>query len=402
MQVIPGTWKSSKKSMKQDWILYYRYYNPLIRNDKGKIKAKLVRIKRMNSFTDWDTRIAATEELMEVELSMLHAGYDPWKREIRQINDISVATPLSQALQFALEKMEVVERVRDEARNILKYVQEALILLRIDIIPVSEVEASHMAALMVYLRENMPHIIEILQARGTKIKASEMFTPAKYNRYRANLQMLFKVLKKRFHVIKTNPIEDVEKMKKVRKLRQVLTQEERNKVKDHLYTYHRDLWRFMHIFHQSGSRETELLLVKGRDVNLLNQTFKRTVSKRKEGPTEVETAITNSSLPFWKEALENCLPNQYMFSKNLKPGDRPINPNQINKYWRKYVKIPLGIEADIYSLKHSFTTELRAILTAKEVAEHNAHQNTEMVETVYDVEALSREQKKIKSVNISF
>lgn len=401
LSILPSNWKTSKKSIEKEWQIQYRFYDPSIRDKDGKIKPKHVRIKRMNSYADWEARKEATLLLLEQEWDMLkRLGYNPYTKTTSTSGMFTECSPFLPSLYMALDKMEVIKRVKDETAGYLKYMAVSISSLYLDTMPIQEVEPKHIVSILQWTKDNVQGIYEHLLGKGEKLQPPKEFTPAKYNRYRKALQMLFKVLESDLHLIKTNPVAKIKRIKQTKLIRKTLSTAEQKTVMDHLYTYYRDFYLFCQVFYSSGARETEILSVKYEDIDLQSQTYKCIVRKRQEGPVQIERVITDGALPFWKEIMDKCEPGMYLFSYEFKPGYNKQNANQVNKWWRKIVKQGLDIDVDFYKFKHLFTTRARAILTAKEIAEQHGHTDSSMVEEIYDTEALIREQKKIRKLPI--
>jgi integrase len=141
--------------------------------------------------------------------------------------------------------------------------------------------------------------------------------------------------------------------------------------------------------------------LKVKDVDLKNQVYKCDIRKGKQH-REVLRTIKTIALPLWEEVLEEAKPDDYVFSKGLKPGPIQIRADQITKRWYKYVKKPLGIEATFYSLKHSHTSEIVDLLSEEDAAKLNGHVNTDMVSKVYDVKKKDRQHQRLKSAGNRF
>lgn len=370
----------NKKSLSRDWYVQYYFKDPAFKEKYKQGKLCIIKggVNRIKTLAE---REYVIQLALSTERQKLLAGYNPITKK-KAAADVCSAleptTPIGEALTWALEKLEVVRGTKEQATIVLRYVLPELGNLRMEYLPVCEAEPRHIKLLLDSLSKGK-------------------FSPQKYNRYRANLMMLFKVLKKNF-IIKLNPATDIEKKAVTQKLRQTLSAEERQKVNALLKKENPGFHRFMHIFFHSGCRETELMQVKGKDVDLRMQKFRCVVRKRKNGPVEVEKTIKDIALPYWKEALETCGVEDYVFSKGLQPGPIAINPKQISRRWRLWIK-KTGIDADFYSLKHLHTTETVDILGEKEAAKHNAHTNTAMVVKVYDIGRKERVHNNIKTMN---
>lgn len=75
--------------------------------------------------------------------------------------------------------------------------------------------------------------------------------------------------------------------------------------------------------------------------------------------------------------------------------------------WRRHVKVKLGINVDLYSLKHLNTTELMDRLDkdynpAKDVQKLTGHTSETMIAKVYDMNFKGRKDDKIKKAGRGF
>ncbi|RYE32379.1 MAG: hypothetical protein EOP48_31075, partial [Sphingobacteriales bacterium] len=351
-KVSPSNWESPKASLKKNWYIYYRFYDP---SEKEKYpKGKLRIIKGMNEAKTVGERQEIVRALIHLELGELKTmGFNPiLERHITpldQLHSINPDTPLLQALQGALTKASFNERTYADIKSVLKYVEKAALLLRLDYLPVKEIRPSH--------------LLLLLEQCG---KIKERWSANTYNAYLKYLSILFGQLLQH-QAVEFNPARDLKKKKNVRKLREILSPEECQQIDDFTKEYDEALWRFIHIFFHSGSRNTEILRVQGEHVNLKKQKVKYLVLKGQQHEW-VERTIKDIALPFWQSALENCGPKDYVFSVGLKPGKKPIRPEQITRRWRTHIKKKLGIECDFYSLKHLNTDQTAAALDLKTAA----------------------------------
>ncbi len=166
----------------------------------------------------------------------------------------------------------------------------------------------------------------------------------------------------------------------------------------------------MQIFFHSGAWRTELLKVKGKDVDLEKQQIKVTVIKG-SSRREVFKTLKDLALPFWKEALTRCHKEDYVFSQGLKPGAVMIDPKQITRRWKTHIKDMkgkdgkpiggLGITADFYSLKHLHSDQVASLLTLEEAGRHNNHTSTSTT-LIYAVNEMERQADRVKKLGNEF
>lgn len=405
--VTPDNWKTTKASIRKDWRIHYRFYDPKITDPKtGKVKPKQVTIQSMNKYTDLKQRQAATQFLIDDTVHMLtREDYNPVKKEVATptlVITIPRDTPFDKALEMALEKLQGAESTKRDARCVLNYVVPAIQYFRMDLMQIVDVESYHIVGLLDGMQKEWKVINKLGENPSKKVNKPGPFTDAKYNRYRANLQMLFKVLKK-FGAVKHNPItgEDVEERKVVKQPRQVLTREERKRVKAHLLQVNPVFGRFCEIFFHSSGRRTELLGMQVKDVDLVNQTY-RSLVKKGGLYKYVDRTIKNIAVPLWKEQIKGAFQDDFVFSKGLVPGATQIREDQIDKRWRRWVKVPLGISADFYTLKHGNLSEIVDTLGDEAAAQQAGHTSTAMVVSFYDHGRKQREHERLKRANNAF
>lgn len=385
LKVSPANWESAKASLKKNWYIYYRFYDP---TQKGRYpKGKLRIIKGMNEAKTLDDRRAITKALMELELSELKKmGFNPiLERHITPFDrsqTIVPETPFVEALKLAFAKAGYQTRTREDLKSVLKYVEQASFQLQLDLVSISEIRPSH--------------ILLLLDQLG---KIKERWTANTFNAYTRYLSLLFSQLLQH-QAVEFNPVSGVKKKKTIKKLRAVLTPEECVLIDEFTRRYDENLWRFVHIFFHSGSRTSEILKVQGEHVDLKRQRVKYLVLKG-QSYQWVERTIKDIALPFWRKAMEDCTAKDYVFSKGLRPGANPIRVDQINRRWKRHIKDKLGITCDFYSLKHLNTDQTAALLDLKTASVHNSHKSTGTT-LLYAVGEKERVHQKVKEVSNSF
>lgn len=397
LKVHPRNWDKSGACPKKPWYIYYRFYDPLAR-DKYR-KGKLVFVKGMNTFKTLTERREVTASLIQDELHRLKAlefnpitGYEKDPEAIESTDYIvDPNAPLLEALTTVLSRLKLTEGSIKDMRSVLKYFSQAATQLRLANMPIKSVRRRHVRVILDQVGKN----------KGDK------WTANNFNFYRSYLMMLFAELVN-YDVVETNPVKEIKKAKVVQRIRPVLTEEQRVAIDAYLRKENYVFWRFMQIFFHSGSRETEILNVQGKDVDLERQ---EVIYLVKKGPTqrEVKRVIKNISLPLWREAMEGCGREDYVFSRGLRPGKSSIRPEQITRRWRKWVKQAKGPDgkplfgevADFYSLKHLNTTEVAGEVGEILAAKHNSH-TVEVLKRHYDVYGKDRETELLKSLRNKF
>lgn len=383
--VNPANWKrAGSSSLDKPWRITYRFYDTQYKNTK--LWGRLISIKGMNHLKTIEERREATRELLDNELYMLKVdGYNPitktFNGQTLEIDSgINPSTPFIEALKIAITKLEIAKKTREDLARSMDYFIESIEQLRYHQLQIGDVRRSHIRAVL----DNQARVND--------------YSNDRYNKVRAYSVMVFKELMGQ-DAIDYNFVTGIPKRKTVKKIREVLTEEELIKVKAHLKENYYTFYRYMEIFFHSGARSSELMSIKKRDVSLRSQTFKITVKKGRSYAEELR-AINNNALPFWEELLTGAKDADFLFSKNLEPGPDKIDEWQISTRWRKHVKKKLGIEADFYSLKHLHTTKLIEAYGAQLGASVNGHKSTKMNEEHYDILRKQRLLEQAKNIDL--
>jgi integrase len=380
LSVYPKNWQTNGASTKLPWYIHYRFYDP------SNEKPMQVFVRGMNLYSLRSERQHATALLLKEETNMLlNQGYNPITKTfyVPAEGEIQPRTPFIKALWLAYEKIHGVKGTLIDIKCVITGSEKAARILGISSMPICDVSRKHIKL--------------ILEQCG---KTNPRFSAHRYNKYRYYLIRLFKELIE-LEAATYNAPREISKQKITEKIRETLTEKQRQDVSDYLWKYNRPFWKFMQIFFHSGGRETELIQLQGRDVNLQTQKYKCLIKKGKHY-REVYRTIKDIALPYWTEQMENCGENDYLFGRDLMPGPRAIRPDQIGRRWNHYVKKPLGITADFYSLKHLNTDETVDALGMVDAAVQNAHLGTTMVAKVYAINEKERQHMRLKQVNNKF
>ena len=382
ISVSPNNWQTSKADVNSVWYISYRFYDDTLK------KSKKVIIKGMNNYKTLSEKRDAVKILIEDELDLIqNKGYNRISNRFlfdqNNYDTINPSTPFIEALELALKSITIESATRKDIDNVLKYIKTAIEHLQFDRLFIKDIRKKH---------------IKILLEECKKLKS--YWSESLFNNYRKYLQILFNEIAE-FDAIEFNPINGIKKKKVLKKIRTVLTLDEREKINSSLKNNHYNFWRFMQIFFHSGARIKELIRLKIEDVDLVNQKFKVVIYKGNNRRETLKT-IKNIALPFWKEIVADNPDSYFVFSKDLAPGENMIRADQITKRWYRLVKKKLNINADFYSLKHLNTTEMLYDLPISDVANFNSHTSTKMIENIYDVRFIDRVHNRIKNIENKF
>lgn len=378
LKVSPADWLTNPSSVNRPWQIWYRY------------RGTLVKIQGMNREKKYSERVKCTIELIKAEENRLHHhGYNPiTKTYLRQpkaateVNPFLSESRFTDALWLAADHLDVERSTKICVKSCLKYIAQSAKTIGIESFPIGQIRRSHIKVLMNHCAEQ------------------RKLSPRSWNAYRAYLMMLFEQLDE-LELVDHNPVSQLKKKRETIQVRQTLTNEERERVKSHLKQTYPDFYRFVQIFFHSGSRRTELLSLKVKDVDLLKGQYTTLVKK---GPNKrhVIRVIKNIARAFWEELLQGANSDQYVFSEGLIPGPNKIREEQVTRRWKRLVKDKLGITADLYSLKHLNTDETASILDINAAAAHNSHTTPQITAKHYAFGEEARVRTKLKNVNNPF
>jgi hypothetical protein len=238
LKVNPKNWESSRASVRKNWFIYYRFYDPtrLAEYPKGKLRI----VKGMNEFSELSERQEAVRELMEVELKELTLlGFNPITAKhlapAVTRNVINPDTPFLQALQLAFEKGGYNSRTKTDIRSVLNYVGQAAVQLQLDHIAIREIKPSN--------------VLQILEQCG---QIKKYWSNNSYNVYIKYLSILFANILQ-YGAIEFNPARGLRKKKTIKTQRAILTPEECRRIHEFTKRFDERLRRFIHIFFHSGS-----------------------------------------------------------------------------------------------------------------------------------------------------
>lgn len=383
--VYPEDWETKNASVERDWYFNFRFYD-----SQG--RCKQVSVRRMNHKKTREARQIVTRHLIDKMLiRLVEQGYNPILGVYHppvESEEITPYTPFIKAIDKAQGKIKGSSSLKDSIKSMINIVSAAARELKYDGIPVGQIQVKH--------------IYQTLE----RCQTNRDLSPVSYNHYRAYLMMLFKKLLP-LGAVNADPVSPIEKQVAVKKLRRILTAEEKKIVHETLQpAKHHNFRRYLNIFYHSGSRTSELFRMQVKDVHLDTQYFKVTIIKGKQR-REVLKPIKNIAVKYWKEAIENGNRDDYIFSRGLKPGVKPLRPDRIPKIWDKLFsktnkdgkKIRV-VQATFYAIKHEHAQEVERMLGKKAAQSHMDH-TTEATTQIYLGE-VKPEYKELKEMQNEF
>lgn len=412
IKVTPSNWdveeaseKTIKSLIKKKWKIYYRYYDPAF---KGTDKwGYMEQIRNMNDIKDLAQRQAMTRTLMADEKEKVdEQGYNPITGEYNagdlpeeggeKVEEITPSTPFIDALWKASKMLKCGQMIGD-IKCIIRGMDEAA-GKQFDKTyhrPYKALKVSQVTR---------KHIIYMFQQRK---KDHPEFSSYRQNKYRTGLMMLYKVLVT-VEAVDSNIIKDIAvNTDYAHAERELLTDAEQIIIDTNLKTMDYQFWRYMRIFHRSGSRSSEMAqLVRnggkntGR-INLEKQEFTVLVRKGKKWVWQIRP-IPDDVLHLWVEAWEETNPGEYLFGAGLKPGPKRMGIKAPSDKWKKLVKTRLGINKDFYGLKALNMDQIDEKKGIELAASAAGHTDTKMAKKHYLPGHAKRQREELKKITVPF
>lgn len=405
--VTPSNWNTAKASIKKNWKITYRYYDPAFKNDP-ELWGKQFPVRGMNRFKSLEQRQDATRTLLEGLLDQLdNRLFNPITGKYPELSDediqeISPSTLFIPALRSAKDLLTAgVDMMKDVGYCINALERAASKLYDnsfqkpYSALKISQVSRKHLVYILVQCAKDNPRL-----------------SAYSHNRYRSYLIMLFKELV-RVEAAPVNPANDIAMNHNwVKKKREVLDDAEALIVDTNLKAWDYPFWRYTRIFYRSGSRTTELFGLKTEKVDIMKQEFTLLVKKGKQYKEQTRP-IPNDILPLWIEVLSEAEPGDFLFSTKFRPGKIQQRKDLVCYKWKKYVmndpgkKDPhnlgwgLGIKKNFYPLKHKNLdkiAEQRGLALAKASAGHTSEATTR----IYTVDEEKRKIEELKHIEVKF
>ena len=389
--VFPGNWKTNKAKLTDTWYADCRFIDPQFMDKYP--KGKNIRLKAgINLLKTVGERKYVLQKLIE-ELEMLfNQGYNPITRNGQQIIKAidtnpgltDTSTPFISALRISLDNSSLVKETKDDIKSVLKHLEKAANELGYINISIGDLQIKHIKLCLDHLHKTIP-----------------TFSEKRFNKSKAYISGLFKYLIE-IGAAYGNMAKAISPMKETPSKQIMLTDDDVKRIKEHLSKNHIQFYKFMMMFYYSGGRIKELLRLQVKNIDLIQQKYSTIVKKGKK-ERWVDRTIRNVALPFWKEQLQDARPNDFVFSYNLLPHATQIRSTKhITKRWTRYVRVPLGIKATFYKLKHRSANETVKAASAKLAAGQMGHTTTRMAEEVYAFEQNQRIHEELKGLDIEF
>lgn len=373
IKVSPLTWeKDLKSNLKKDWTIRYIFYCPEHPNGVP------IRFKGMNHCKTLAEKQFLTKQLIQDELNNLARGFNPITKEYEQkIDFVTEETPFIQALHVALKQQKVESTIKSITDSI-KLVTEASLKTGIVSKKIGEIK-----------KKDIRVLLDFIVNQG---KSNDRF-----NKVKTNIGILFNYFVD-LEIFDFNPLHFIKKKPHSPKIRKIFRKEEIEKFMELKHLNYK-LWRILTMYHCSQTRITEFRNVKLENVNFEKQYF---IIFEKKGRRyhEVIKPINMYVANLWKEVLSEAEKDDiYLFCNDLIPGETACTEWSLSKKYTRWVKGKLGINVDMYALRHTFANFITLHYGMEEAQKALGHTTpkTTMIYAVDYKEHLLDKQKGLKT-----
>jgi integrase len=318
------------------WYVYFRY--------RGKLFRYTCDLNRIKDFTK---RLKEFEALRISYYKKLKSGWNPLV-PVAEFEDGSDMT-LYQSLEFAIDKKapHIDPKTLSGYNGTVRFCKESIRALGLGHLPIAGTKRVHIKALM----EDM--------------KKQRKWSNKAYNKHLGHLQAVLSELIQ-WDVIQFNPAHNIKMMKVEDAVINTPTSSEVKKIISHLKSEHPDFYEFVSVIYHTGIRPVEITKLKFEMVDLENRliTLPPIITKNRK---RFRVVPINDFL--WKDLknrLTSCNNNEYYLfgsyrpsgkgnvglHKDFVPGPTKMNRDTATKRWEKVIKIGLGINVNMYSMKH--------------------------------------------------
>lgn len=321
--------------LSKSWFVYFRYNKILFRYKYG-----------INYITDLKKREKEANLLRDALHQKLKEGWDPTLPEvIQEQTNLSFA----EALDFAMEKKKpnLGCKTISGYNGTVRFMKAAIEKLDFGNLPITDVKRIHIKLLV------------------EKAKEQRKWSNNAYNKHLNHLKAILSELIQ-WDLIESNPAHNIKNLPVSESdANQPASVDDIEKIKKELESKHFDFWVFcLTIFH-TGIRPEEITKMTLGMIDLKNNEIilpaEITKTKRKR-----IVPINQHLKSYYKQMEFEKLPKEYyLFGsyreagkgnigkfKDFIPGPTKINRDTATKRWEKIVKKELGINMNLYAMKH--------------------------------------------------
>jgi len=320
---------------KRGWYIYFKYDGTQVRDSYN-----------LNKIDNLNKREAESREICRLILNRLKDGWNPNIPFGVQIqNDMYIV----ESLRFAFEKkkLNLSRKTICDYNSTINFVETAVKNLKIDSLKITDTKKIHVKS-----------IIET-------VKSTRNWSNKSYNKNLGYLKAIFSELVD-WEIIESNPAYGIKQLKVPETNANIpATDDEVKLIKEKLLNEFPSFYIYIITIFHTGIRPEELLHIQLKMVHL------------KKNEINIPPEITKTNIarivpinPFLKDYFEQMKIHTYdddffLFGSNREhsnrglkkdldftPGPKRLNRDAASKLWRKMIKDDLGIDVNMYSMKH--------------------------------------------------
>jgi integrase len=321
--------------LKKPWFVYFRYNKVLFRFKYG-----------INYIDNYKKREIEANLLRDALHQKLKEGWNPQIPDvISQQSDLS----LINALDFAIEKKtpNIGTKTLSGYNGTIKFVKAAVKAIDMDHLPIVDTKRAHIKLIM------------------EKAKDQRKWTNNAYNKHLNHLKAILSELIQ-WDIIETNPAHKINNLEVAESEANIpASPEDVEKIKQELETNHPDFYNFIVTIFHTGIRPEEITKMSIGMIDLKNSEIilpaKITKTKKKR-----IVPINKHLMSFYSNMDLKMYPKEfYLFGsfrepgkgnigkfKDFIPGPTKMNRDTATRRWEKIVKKGLGIDMNMYAMKH--------------------------------------------------
>lgn len=316
---------------------------------------KNIRFYRAKSVTNYrKPKIRKHKSGWYIEYYFYHE--DEWHR-LRYKQDMNRIKDLKKRLVFAKEVQTALNQMLMDGWNPFTMDQEYSLLDCITML-LEEIEASSSTKTLSHYRSVWGKFHKWCEHKGIGININHItadhitefistknhLSPAGRNRYVQGLKNLYNRLKDK-GIVSENLVR--EKSKKSKGNKNIpLNIEERDRIKEYLADHHPRFLLFIEVMFYTGLRPNEILSLKYSNIYSTG-----IIVESKSAKTRTQrTAPLNDYL----RGKLIGKGDEYIFGKGMVSQEResPLHRNRVTELWRDLIKVELGIDKTLYSIRH--------------------------------------------------
>ena len=284
----------------------------------------------------------------------------------------------SGCLDFALEKKRpfIGSKTYAGYKGVVKFIKQALPPLGLQNLVIADLKRRHIKLIMLHIKDK----------RGLSNKA--------HNKYLNFLRAILSELLE-WDILEYNPAYKIRPLKEeITQANRVPTENEFKRIKSHLKKEYADFFVFVATIFHTGIRPGELLQVTLSMIDLEAQTITLPSIVTKSNRFRI-VPINDHLMDLFAEMNLHLYPDDfYLFGSyrergrgnvgkylDFIPGPTKIKPDTSNKRWRKAIKIELGIDVNLYAMKHAGAdAKIRSGIDLDVLRELYGHTSSRMTE----------------------